>query len=419
MDEGWDALWVNARLATMASGARAPYGAVEPGAIAVAGDRIAWVGPMDALPGTAPCAARRHDAGGAWITPGLIDCHTHLVYAGSRAAEFEQRLEGVSYEEIARRGGGIVSTVGATRAASEDRLTELALDRLGPLLAEGVTTVEIKSGYGLDVDTELRQLRAARRVGRTAPVEVVATFLGAHVVPPEYRGRPDAYVDFLCAESLPAAAEAGLADAVDAFCERIAFSAAQTERVFEAATALGLPVKLHAEQLSDQGGAALAARYRALSADHLEYVSEASVAAMAAAGTVAVLLPGAFYFLRETRVPPVERFRAHGVPMALATDSNPGSSPVGSLLLMLSMGCTFFRMTPEEALAGVTRHAAAALGRAERIGTLEAGKRADFVLWDIDHPAELAYRVGVNPCREVVRGGRRRARGGAGASVGE
>ena len=413
MDGDWDAVWVNARLATMAPGTGTPYGAIEPGAIAVAGEDIAWVGPMAALPAAGRPPLRRHDARGAWITPGLIDCHTHLVYAGSRTSEFEQRLEGVSYEEIARRGGGIVSTVEATRAASEACLSALALKRLGPLLAEGVTTVEIKSGYGLDVETERRQLRAARRVGRAAPVDVVTTFLGAHVVSPEYRARPDAYIDFLCAESLPAVAEEGLADAVDVFCERIAFSTAQTERVLEAAEALGLPVKLHAEQLSDQGGAALAARFGALSADHLEYVSEASVTAMAEAGTVAVLLPGAFYFLRETRVPPVERFRAHGVPMALATDCNPGSSPVGSLLLMLSMGCTFFRMTPEEALAGVTRHAAAALGRGASAGTLEAGKRADFVLWDIDHPAELAYRVGVNPCRDVVRAGRPRKRGHA------
>lgn len=409
MSKAWDALWVNARLATMAPESKAPYGAVDPGAIAVAEGRIAWVGAMDALPESASCGVPRHEAGGAWITPGLIDCHTHLVYAGSRAAEFEQRLEGISYEEIARGGGGILSTVKATREASEDRLAELALDRLRPLLAEGVTTIEIKSGYGLDVDTELRQLRAARRVGCDAPVDVVTTFLGAHLVPPEFAGRTDAYVDFLCAESLPAAAEAGLADAVDAFCERIAFSPAQTERIFEAATALGLPVKLHAEQLSDQGGAALAARFRALSADHLEHVSEASVAAMAEAGTVAVLLPGAFYFLRETKLPPLESFRANGVPVALSTDSNPGSSPVGSLLLMMSMGCTFFRMTPEEALAGVTRNAAAALGQEDVIGTLEAGKRADFVRWDIDHPAELAYRIGVNPCLEVVRAGRPRA----------
>ena len=402
----WDRIWTNARLATMAGGVGAPYGAIDPGAIAVAGEQIAWVGPMDALPDTIPPRVVRHDALGAWITPGLIDCHTHLVYGGSRAAEFEERLEGVSYEEIARRGGGILSTVRATRETSEERLTELARGRLAPLLAEGVTTVEIKSGYGLDRDTELRQLRVARRLGREAPVDVVTTFLGAHLVPPEYRGRADAYVDFLCAESLPAAAEAGLADAVDAFCERIGFTPAQTERVFEAAAALGLPVKLHAEQLSDQEGAALAARFGALSADHLEHVSEASVAAMAAAGTVAVLLPGAFYFLRETKVPPVERFRDYGVPMALSTDSNPGSSPVGSLLLMLSMGCTLFRMTPEEALSGVTRHAATALGRGESTGTLEAGKRADFVLWNIDHPAELAYHVGINPCREVVRAGR-------------
>ncbi len=413
MDERWDALWVNARLATMAGASNAPYGAIDPGAIAVTGERIAWVGAMSALPEAVSRAVPRHDAGGAWITPGLIDCHTHLVYAGSRAAEFEQRLEGVSYEEIARRGGGILSTVRATREASEDRLVELALARLGPLLEEGVTTVEIKSGYGLDIDTELRQLGAARRIGREAPVDVVTTFLGAHLVPPEFTGRADAYVDFLCAESLPAAAEAGLVDAVDAFCERIAFSPAQTERIFEAAAALGLPVKLHAEQLSDQGGAALAAQYGALSADHLEHVSEASVAAMAEAGTTAVLLPGAFYFLRETKLPPLASFRAHGVPVALSTDSNPGSSPVGSLLLMLSMGSTFFRMTPEEALAGVTRNAAAALGLGDVVGTLEAGKRADFVVWDIDHPAELSYRVGVNPCREVIRSGRPRTGGDA------
>ena len=419
MDGTWDALWVNARLATMAPGASAPYGAIEPGAIAVAGGRIAWVGAMDALPGPVSHGVRRYDAGGAWITPGLVDCHTHLVYGGSRAGEFEQRLEGVSYEAIARRGGGILSTVKATREASEECLADLALERIGPLLAEGVTTIEIKSGYGLDVDTELRQLRAARRVGRAAPVDVVTTFLGAHAVPPEFAGRADAYVDFLCAESLPAAVEAGLADAVDAFCERIAFSAAQTERLFGAAAALGLPVKVHAEQLSDQGGAALAARFGALSADHLEHVSETSVAAMAEAGTVAVLLPGAFYFLRETKTPPLERFRAHGVPIALSTDSNPGSSPVGSLLLMLSMGCTFFRMTPEEALAGVTRNAAAALGRGDLTGTLETGKRADFVLWDIDRPAELAYRIGVNPCREVVRAGRPRAGGASAADTGE
>ena len=406
MNETWEALWVNARLATMAPEAKAPYGAVDPGAIAVADEHIAWVGPMEALPESVPRGVRWHDAGGAWITPGLVDCHTHLVYAGSRAGEFEQRLEGVSYEEIARRGGGILSTVKATRAASEDRLAELALGRIGSLLAEGVTTIEIKSGYGLDIDTELRQLRAARRVGRAAPVDVVTTFLGAHLIPPEFAGRTDMYVDYVCKESLPAAAEAGLADAVDAFCERIAFSPAQTERIFEAATALELPVKLHAEQLSDQGGAGLAARFRALSADHLEHVSEASVAAMAEAGTVAVLLPGAFYFLRETKLPPVESFRAHGVPIALSTDSNPGSSPVGSLLLMLSMGCTFFRLTPEEALAGVTRNAAAALGLRNLTGTLEAGKRADFVVWDIEHPAELSYRVGTNPCREVVRAGR-------------
>ena len=400
------ALWTQVSLATMAPEAGKPYGAIENGAIAVAGDRIHWVGEQSQLPDEIPATVNVHRAGGRWMTPGLIDCHTHLVYGGDRAREFEQRLTGVSYEEIARRGGGIVSTVSATRAASEDQLVDAARPRLAALAAEGVTTIEIKSGYGLDLDTELKMLRAARRLGEKGSVDVVTSFLGAHALAPEYAGRSDDYIDFVCDEVMPRVAELGLADAVDAFCESIGFTCAQTERVFEKADALGLPVKLHAEQLSDLGGAALAARHRALSADHLEYVSESSIDAMAKAGTVAVLLPGAFYFLRESRKPPVDAFRAHGVPIAIATDSNPGSSPVSSLLLMLNMACTFFHMTPEEALAGVTRQASLALGRSDAIGTLEAGKQADFVIWDIEHPAELAYRIGFNPCHRVIKGGR-------------
>ncbi len=404
-DDSRSALWTDLRLATMVAGTGAAYGAVEDGAIAVRGGRIAWVGPREALPaGTAHAPA--YSGGGRWVTPGLIDCHTHLVYGGSRAREFELRLEGASYEEIARAGGGILSTVDATRAASDEALYRSAVPRLRALVAEGVTTLEIKSGYGLDRDAELKSLRVARRLGETHPVDVVTTFLGAHALPPEYRDRADAYIDFVCGEALPAAVEAGLVDAVDAFCERIGFSAQQVARVFEAAQALGLPVKLHAEQLSDQGGAELAARYRALSADHLEYVSEAGIRALRAAGTVAVLLPGAFYFLRESQLPPIERLRAAGVPMAVATDSNPGTSPACSLLLMLNMACTLFRLTPEEALAGVTRNAARALGLDASRGTLEAGKAADFVLWDIEHPAELAYRFGFNPCHQVVKAGR-------------
>jgi len=399
-------LWTQARLATMTPEGGKPYGAVENGAIAVSGDRIHWVGEQTQLPAAIPSGVTVHCAEGRWITPGLIDCHTHLVYGGDRAREFEQRLSGVSYEQIARQGGGIVSTVKATRAASEEALVESARARLDALTGEGVTTVEIKSGYGLDLDTELKMLRAARRLGESSAADVVTSFLGAHALPPEYAGRGDAYIDFVCSEAMPRVAELGLADAVDAFCEGIGFSAKQTERVFQTAKSLDIPVKLHAEQLSDLGGAALAARFGALSADHLEYVSEASVEAMSESGTVAVLLPGAFYFLHETRKPPVNTFRANGVPIAIATDSNPGSSPVTSLLLMLNMACTLFQMTPEEALTGVTRHAAAALGRQDRVGTLEAGKQADFVVWDIEHPAELAYRIGFNPCHQVIKRGR-------------
>ncbi|MEW5723727.1 MAG: imidazolonepropionase [Thermodesulfobacteriota bacterium] len=399
-----EGLWLNARLATLAAGGER-YGAIEDGALAVSGGRIIYAGPQSGLPDEFRATARTYDAGGAWITPGLIDCHTHLVWAGSRAREFELRLEGATYEEIARRGGGIVSTVQATRAADEKTLFRQSARRLEALLREGVTTIEIKSGYGLDLETELRMLRVARRLGETYPVTVRTTFLGAHALPPEYQDRADEYIDFVCRQVLPRAVEEGLADAVDAFCETIGFTPVQTERVFQAARDHGLPVRLHAEQLSDQGGAALAARYQALSADHLEHLSEDGARTLAGSGTVAVLLPGAFYFLRETKLPPVDLLRKHGVPLAVATDMNPGTSPTGSLLLMLNLACTLFRLTPEEALAGVTRNAARALGLADRCGTLERGKAADFVLWDIEEPAELAYRFGFNPCRGVVKGG--------------
>ena len=402
----WDCIWLDAELATMDPGSDQAYGAIRDGAIAVCGDRIAWVGRRQQIPTEAINSLTVKSAQGRWLTPGLIDCHTHLVYAGSRAAEFEQRLQGMSYAEVANAGGGIVSTVRMTRAATIDELVEQARPRLSALTREGVTTVEIKSGYGLDMDTEMNMLRAARALQEPDSVDVRTTFLGAHALPPEYVGRADDYIDFVCAEVMPAVAAAGLADAVDVFCESIGFSATQSERVLTTAVALGLPVKMHAEQLSDMGGAALAARFGALSADHLEYLSADGIAAMAAAGTVAVLLPGAFYFLRETQLPPINALRAAGVPIAISTDSNPGSSPVCSLLLMLSMACTYFRMTPEEALAGVTRHAAQALGLGDEVGTLTAGKRANFVVWDINHPAELAYRIGFNACSEVVKDGK-------------
>ncbi|MBX6368241.1 MAG: imidazolonepropionase [Rhodospirillales bacterium] len=397
MNSMWDSLWVNVNLATMAGPG---YGAIEDGAIAIVGGRIAWVGKRSDLPSAT--ARETRDGNGFWMTPGLIDCHTHLVFGGERWREFALRLEGASYEEIARAGGGILATVAATRAADEESLFASAAKRLRPFLAEGVTTVEVKSGYGLDLESELKMLRVARRLGRELPVSVRTTFLGAHAVPPEYRGRQGDYVDLVVREMVPAVAAEGLADAVDAFCEGIAFTVEETERVFAAAKAAGLPVKLHADQLSDSGAAALAATYEALSADHLECTTEAGVEAMAAAGTVAVLLPGANYFLRETRRPPVELFRKHGVPMAIASNCNPGSSPALSLLLMLSMACTLFRLTPEEALAGVTCNAAKALGFDDR-GVLTPGRRADLVLWDVAHPAELSYWIGGNPCREVVR----------------
>jgi imidazolonepropionase len=401
----WDDLWTGAHLATMAAG-EVPYGAVEQGALAVQDGRIAWVGPAADLPGAPESLARRlHDAAEAWITPGLIDCHTHLVYGGDRAREFELRLTGASYEQIARAGGGIRYTVQQTRAASEDQLYADALPRLRDLLAEGVTTIEIKSGYGLTLEDELKMLRVARRLGAEEPVTVRTTYLGAHAIPPEFDRRPEDYIDSVVA-ALPEVAASGLADAVDAFCERIAFYPEQVARVFEAATAAGLPVKLHADQLSDSKGANLVARFGGLSADHLEYTCEEGIKAMALKGSVAVLLPGAFYFLRETRLPPIEAIRRHGVPIALATDCNPGSSPVTSILLMLNMGCTLFRLTPEETLAGITRNGARALGLQDTHGTLEPGKVADFVLWDIKHPAELAYRIGHNPCRQVVKDGK-------------
>jgi imidazolonepropionase len=377
------------------------YGAISDGVVAATDGKITWIGPRARWDGK---AREEHDARGAWITPGLVDCHTHLVYAGNRANEFELRLQGASYEAIAKAGGGIVSTVAATRAASEDALFNLAEKRIAQWLREGTAAIEIKSGYGLDRDTELRMLRAARRLGEHLIVKT--SFLGAHAVPPEYKGREDDYIAFVCEEVLPAAAKEGLVDAVDAFCERIAFSVAQTQRVFEAANALGLPVKLHADQLSDLGGAALAAKHRALSADHLEFSSDQGIAAMKNEGTVAVLLPGAFYFLRETKMPPIEALRRHGVPIAIATDHNPGSSPVYSPLLVLNMACTLFRLTPEEALAGMTCHAARALGMQASHGTLEPGKAADFALWDIASTGELAYAVGANPCVGRVRCGR-------------
>ncbi|MBS0336378.1 MAG: imidazolonepropionase [Proteobacteria bacterium] len=399
----YDTLVLNANLATMRAGG-APYGAVRDGAIGIAGGRIAWVGPRAELQGAPEALATEVlDAERAWITPGLVDCHTHLVYAGNRANEFEMRLNGASYEDIARAGGGIVSTVRSTRDASDNELATSASARLGRLLAEGVTTIEIKSGYGLDLDTELRMLRIARLLGETAPVTVKKTFLGAHAVPGEYKGRADEYIDFVANEVLPEAARAGLVDAVDAFCETIAFTPAQTMRVFDAAKALGLPVKLHADQRSDYGGAALAARYGALSADHIEYSSEAGIAAMAAAGTVGVLLPGAYYFLRENHLPPIDAMRRHGLAIALATDSNPGSSPLVSILLALNLACTLFRLTPEEALAGVTRNGAKALGMGGTHGTIEAGKAADLVFWRVESPGELAYAMGANPCARVLK----------------
>lgn len=398
----WDLLLVDCRVATMAANG-IPYGAIEDAAIAVAGGKIAWIGPRQEIPLGA--AKETVKLNGRWVTPGLIDCHTHLVYGGDRAAEFELRLKGATYEEIAKAGGGIASTVKATRAASLDDLVAASALRLASLMAEGVTTIEIKSGYGLDLENERKQLRAARRLGDAGFVTVRTTCLAAHALPPEFAGDNEGYIDAVCNEILPAIAAEGLADAVDAFCEKIAFTTTQTRRVFETAKKLGLPVKLHAEQLSDQGGTQLAAEFGALSCDHLEYVSEAGIAAMAKAGTVAVLLPGAFYALRETKLPPIEAFRKAGVPIAISTDHNPGTSPTLSLLLMLSMGTTFFRLTPEEVLLGVTRHAAQALGLQASHGQLKAGMVADIAIWSIERPAELAYWFGGNLCAGSLKQG--------------
>lgn len=398
----WDALWTGARLATMTGG----YAVIEDGAVGISDGRISWVGERKALPAAPEKLARTvHDAKGKWLTPGLIDCHTHIIYGGDRSQEFAMRLAGKSYADIAKEGGGIMSTVRATRAASEDELLASAQKRLASLLAEGVTTVEIKSGYGLDTPNEIKMLRVAKKLAALNNIRVSTTFLGAHTLPAEYKGKAEDYVALVCGEMLPAVASAGLADAVDGFCESIGFSARQMARIFDAAKELGLRVKLHAEQLSDQGGAQLAAKYGALSADHLEHASEAGVKALADSGTVAVLLPGAFYMLHETRKPPVELLRQHGVPMALSTDCNPGTSPITSLLSILNMGCVLFGLSPEEALLGVTRNAALALGLGDHIGTIETGKDADLALWDIAHPVELSYHLGYNPCVGVIKKG--------------
>jgi imidazolonepropionase len=397
-----DAIWRNARLATLAAGAPG-LGEIDHGLVACQGGRILYAGAETEAPSLD--ASRVHDCEGCWITPGLIDCHTHLVFAGDRAGEFERRLAGETYEAIAREGGGILSTVRATRAATREALVETALPRLDALIGEGVTTVEVKSGYGLTLADEMKMLWAARELGRRRPATVTTTFLGAHTVPLEYKDNSDDYIDLLCNQMIPEVAREGLADAVDAFCETIAFSPAQVRRVFDAAKAAGLPVKIHAEQLSDQGGAALAAEFGALSADHLEHLGEAGVEAMARAGTVAVLLPGAYYIMRERQPPPIEALRRQGVPMALATDCNPGTSPLTSILMTLNMAATQFRMTVDECVAGVTRNAARALGLHAEAGTLEAGKRCDLALWNIERLAELVYWLGRNPLEARVWGG--------------
>lgn len=392
-------LWRNVHLATLVDGR---YGLIRDGALVARGGHIAWLGRATDLP--AMPALDEHDGGGGWLVPGLIDCHTHIVYAGTRAAEFEARLRGKSYSEIARAGGGILATVRATRAADDAALLEESLPRITALLSEGVTTLEIKSGYGLDLASERKLLRVAQAVGKRFPVQVVRTFLGAHAVPPEFEGNADGYVAHLCQDMLPALVQEGWVDALDAFCETIGFSAQHVEQMFAAARAYALPVKLHAEQLSDQGGALIAARYGALSVDHLEHLPAGAAPALAAAGTVAVLLPGAYYYLGETRLPPIDALRRAAVAMAVATDCNPGSSPITSVLTAMNMACVLFRLTPEEALAGVTLRAAQALGMARDRGSLEVGKRADVALMGVNHPCELAYGLGLNPCRAVMRG---------------
>jgi len=400
-----DLLIRGGHLATMVANGD-PYGVVRDGAIVIDSGRISWVGPEAELPpAVARTPAASWNARGRWVTPGLVDCHTHLVFGGNRASEFEARLGGLTYEEIARAGGGILSTVSATRAASDDDLLETGRARLSAMCSHGVTTAEIKSGYGLELSTELRMLRVARELEAALPVTVQTSLLGAHTLPPEFKKDRDGYVDLVCTEMIPMAASEGLADAVDAFCERIAFTPEEVGRVFEAAEAHGLPVRLHADQLSDLGGAALAARHGARSADHLEHASEDGVRAMADAGTVAVLLPGAFHFLGGGRRPPVASMRASGVDVAVASDLNPGTSPVVAPLVVLNLACTLFGLTPEQALAGMTRVAARALGLEDEIGTLEVGKKADLAVWDVREPAELSYWLGANPCVRTVHGG--------------
>ncbi|WP_404341302.1 imidazolonepropionase [Pseudoalteromonas mariniglutinosa] len=391
----WDLVITDANIATMDQRIAAPYGALEQAAIAIKDGMIAWLGKQSELPDFDVLATPTLSAKGQWLTPGLIDCHTHLVFAGSRAEEFEQRLQGVSYEQIAEQGGGIASTVRATRAADHESLFVTAKERLNTLFAEGVTTVEIKSGYGLDCENEIKLLEVARLLAEHHPVDIKTTFLGAHALPPEYLGRSDEYIDLVCGPMMAEVAAKNLADAVDAFCENVGFTRAQTQRVFAAAKQHNLPVKLHAEQLSNQQGATLVAEFNGLSADHIEYLDEAGIQAMAQAGTIAVLLPGAFYFLRETKLPPIALLQQYQVPIAIATDFNPGTSPLCSLHLMMNMACTLFRMTPEQALAGVTCNAAKALGLHDR-GVLKVGARADIAHWQITHPAQLSYQFGVN-----------------------
>ncbi|MEC4726293.1 imidazolonepropionase [Shewanella sp. D64] len=401
----WDQVWIDVNVASMDPAVSAPYGAIVDAAMAVKDGKIAWVGPRAELPEFDVMSTPLYRGKGGWITPGLIDAHTHLIFAGNRANEFEQRLQGATYEEISRSGGGIISTVNACREASEADLFELGRKRLNALAKEGVTTVEIKSGYGLDTETELKILRVARELGKHHHVDVKTTFLGAHAIPPEYKDDTEGYVDLVVNEMLPAVIAEGLADAVDVFCENIAFNIEQTERVLTAAKDAGLDIKLHAEQLSNLGGSAMAAKLGAKSVDHIEYLDEAGVIALSKSGTCATLLPGAFYFLRETQMPPIELLRKYKVPIVLASDYNPGSSPLCSSLLMLNLGCTLFRLTPEEALAGMTRNAAKALGIEDKVGVLAAGMQADFCLWDITTPAELSYSYGVGTCLEVVKNG--------------
>ena len=404
-------LFINATIACLDS--ESGYGLREHGALLVEAGKIAWLGAMQDQPAVSD--AEVIDCAGRLLTPGLIDCHSHLVYGGDRADEFEMRLEGASYAEIAQRGGGIISTVTATRAASEAELFAQALPRLNSLLAEGVTTIEIKSGYGLDSDNEIKMLRVARQLGSEFQIRVQKTFLGAHALPPEYAGRSDDYIEQVCAEMLPRAHAEGLVDAVDVFIESIAFSLEQGTKVLDCAQALGLPIKAHVEQLSDLGGAVMAATRGALSVDHIEYLATADVASLAQSETVAVLLPGAFYVLRETQLPPLAALREHKVPMALASDANPGSSPVTSLLMVMNMACTLFRLTPAEALRGVTINAARALGLATEIGSIEVGKQADIVLWNVTKPSMLSYQIGINPCAAVMQAGNWRSRAGLSA----